>query len=483
MKVVQTAQAPEQLNKPFIPEQVNSMVTINTPTGTIAVWGHEHVSKRMLEMIEVILSNDAYEKLVYHGIKNIVFRTDGYPKEGEKSVCANFAPDTGGIAINMVETYERAKKRSIDNPETSIMASWWLEMLLNLGHELHHAVLWNTDRDILWNNGKALLEEEILAEKYSIHLLTKLAKECNIEPPIVTAEPWFNKQIGELLSKEDSWTLAQRNMLHNNYMWEHIPSDTSKEVICLQTFCEFVNLFTDKQVSENKQVVMTKAVTPDPIHQTAEKESGSLPENSLQSDEYDQYNDIYTIADNIDHTPPKQACLFPSQQPNIQPQQNVDAISRIAKQVYMKMYNHVFTNCGQQKDADVGFANPEAVCSIPIPLTDEESSMFVSMNHLDINGRWCTDISTTKGLLGKIMKNTKLPSYEVLLNVNGESHRRLFIPQNPAKRNASGQLTQRALEARAGNAIAYIMNPDDDSINKWGPSIVNGEYKVPRAPS
>jgi len=437
----------------------------------------------MLEMMGVILSHDAYEELIYHGIKSIVFRTDGYPKEGEKSVCANFAPDTCGIAINMVETYERAKKRSIDNPETSIMASWWLEMLLNLGHELHHAVLWNTDREVLHNNEKLLNEEETFAEDYSIHLLTTMAKEIDIEPPVVTAEPWFNNQIGELLSKEDSWTLPQRNMLHNNCMWGHIPSDTSKEVICLQTFREFVNLFTDKSVSENKQSVVTKTATPDPVHQTAEKESSSLPENRPQSDGYDQYNDIYTISGNIDQTPPKQDYPFPSQQPNIQPQQNMDSISRIAKQVYMKMYNHVFTNCGQQKDADVGFANPEAVCSMPIPLTDEESSMFVSMNHLDINGRWCTDVSTTKGLLGKIMKNTKLPSYEVLLNVNGEFHRRLFIPQNPAKRSASGQLTQRASEARAGNAIAYIMNPDDDSINKWGPSIVNGEYKVPRTPS
>ena len=477
MEMVQTSQVQTPASNPL-----NKPVGLGTPTGTVMIWGHEHVSKRMIEMIEVILSHDAFEKLVYHGIKSIVFRIDGYPKEGEKSVCANFAPDTCGIAINMVETYERAKKRSIDNPETSIMASWWLEMLLNLGHELHHAVLWNTDREVLHNNEKLLNEEETLAEEYSIHLLTTLAKEINIEPPVVTAEPWFNSQIGELLSKEDSWTLSQRNMLHNNCMWEHIPSDTSEEVICLQTFCEFVNLFADKSVPENKQLVVTKTATPDPIQQTAEKESRPLPENSSQSDEYDQYNDIYIISDTVDHSPPKQACLFPSQQLNTQPQQNVDSISRIAKQVYMKMYNHIFTNCVQQKEADVGFANPEAVCSMPIPLTDEENSMFVSMNHLDINGRWCTDVSTTKGLLGKIMKNTKLPSYEVILNVNGELHRRLFIPQNPAKRNASGQLTQRALEARAGNAIAYVMNPDDDSINKWGPSIVNGVYKTPRTP-
>lgn len=146
----------------------------------------------------------------------------------------------------------------------------------------------------------------------------------------------------------------------------------------------------------------------------------------------------------------------------------------------MKMYNHIFTQCGQLKESDVGFSKPEAVCLTAIPLTDEEKTIFVSMNHLDINGRWCTDVPTTNGLFGKVMKNTKLPSYETFLNVNGITHKRLFIPQNPAKRNSAGQLTQRASEARAGNAIAYVIIPSEGAATEYGPSITNGTYNPPR---
>ena len=127
------------------------------------------------------------------------------------------------------------------------------------------------------------------------------------------------------------------------------------------------------------------------------------------------------------------------QQPLIDPtvytgiQHDITTVNRVAKQVYMKMYNFIFRSCGQLKDSDMGFSNPEAVCTTPIPLTTEESTIFTSMNHLDINGRWCTDVSTTGGLFGKVMKNTKLPAYEVNLHINGITHKRLFMPQNPAK--------------------------------------------------
>jgi hypothetical protein len=54
-------------------------VFINTPTGTVAVFGHKYVSKNMLQMLGTALIHDAFET-IYHGVKSVVFRIDGYPK-------------------------------------------------------------------------------------------------------------------------------------------------------------------------------------------------------------------------------------------------------------------------------------------------------------------------------------------------------------------------------------------------------------------
>jgi hypothetical protein len=469
-------------------------VFINTPTGTVAVFGHEHVSKNMLQMLGTALIHDAFET-IYHGVKSVVFRIDGYPKSEGKSVCATFAPDTGGICINMEKTLEKTMERSMDHPSTSLMASWWIENLLNFGHEIHHAVRWNTNRDELASSEEKREEEEERAEKYTDTLLIDLVKEYDIEPPAITNEPWFNTQTMELLGNKenDEWAENQKEMLANGYIWKHVPKDNAKETIILHTFKDLICLISGGNVEEEdwnktiiklpdgvktldeqlngKKITIDSSPTPEPVQPTTQ--------TAHISEDYDMYQDpVPVIPANIPVTPTQPLTTNMAYTGGIQ--HDMLTINRIAKQVYMKMYDFIFKSCGQLKDSDMGFSNPEAVCTIPIPLTPEESSIFVSMNHLDINGRWCTDVGTTNGLLGKVMKNTKLPAYEVNLNVNGTVYKRLFIPQNPAKRKGD-QLTQRALEARAGNAIAYIMNPEDDTINKWGPSITNGEYKIPQA--
>lgn len=492
-------------------------IFINTPTGTVSVFGHEHVSKRMLEVIGTILSHDAFET-VYHGVKSIVFRTDGYPMKNDRSILASFSPDVGGISINLQKTGERAIERSIEHPETNVLASWWIEMIMNFSHEIHHGVRWNTNRDELHNDEDKRMEEEERAEKYSEGLLVDLAKEYNIEPPEMSDEVWFTNHMNEFFktTEEDQWTQAQETLISNKQMW-NCKTDDGKEIV-ITSFKDLVCMLTnediesdiwtkptievpagiltlDEQINGKKVTIdatgtMTEYVQEQlapvtaPVEVTADVafvDDEYYDEDSFGAEE----NKCYT--EQLQPVTPVVAPVQPVQEEEAHTDttsehvaQNMADVARIAQQVYTKMYNHIFTQCGPQKDSDVGFTNPEAVCSKPIILTAEESSLFTSMNHLDINGRWCTDVPTINGLLGKVMKNTKLPAYEVNLTVNGVTHKRMLMPQNPAKTNATGQPTQRALEARAGNSIAYVMNPSDNTANKWGPSIINGEYKLPR---
>jgi len=491
---------------------------LDTPTGLVVIWGHELVSKRLLEVLGIVLSHDAFET-IYHGIKSVVFRVDGYPKEHGKSVCAAYAPDTGGIAINMVQTLERAIDRAMDHPETSMMACWWIEMLLNFGHETHHGVRWMDHRDELYKNEEARAEEEKRAEKYAEALIISLAKEYDIELPASPEEEvWFNGQLNEMFSGKDTkdpWTKSQRQMITDNLVWKLEPEDGPP--IEIHTFKDFICLISDEDIESEEWNKPTIVIKPGEdtldeqlngkkviIDTTGDVVAEVIPVSkpATNAQPYDDNYDIDTdycyeeVAAKTEARPiaqtdslfaPDTALPVANSQPPVQPQQqevgvqqDMTEVNRIAKQVYMKMYNFIFQNCEPLKESDVGFANPEAVLSSYLPLTEEESAIFVSMNHLDINGRWCPNVVTTSGLLGKVMKKTRLPAYEVTLCVNGVHYKRLFMPQNPAK-IVNGKLTQRAQEARAGNAIAYIIDSGDNVDSKWGPYIINGEYKLPQA--
>lgn len=500
---------------------------IITPTGLVMVWGFEHVSAKMLNVLKTMLSHDAFEN-VYHGIKSVVFRTDGYPKEGDKPICASFAPDVCGIAINMDKTLERAIDRSMDHPETSLFASWWIEMVLNFGHEIHHGVRWHTDRAKLYGNDEMLKEEERRAENYCDDVIIELAQEYDIEMPSIEEETWFNNQIIELFSgkdESDEWAKSQKEMIVERTIWRHESKDNAPVVI--STFKDLVCLISNGDIESeewNKETILLKPNAPTLDEQlngkkttiNAAGEQGEVIQPSpapaatdpanpdfasgVYVDEYEDYSDIYEEGVGEYDDPivqPQAPAVQPAAQPaaakpaatafpfdNMPAQQTTQTdtqydmatANRIIQGVYMKMYDFIFKNCGHQKDAsiDISFTNPDAVLTTFLSLTEEERSIVVSMDHMDINGRWCPGVSTKNGLLGKVMKNAKLPAYEIALNVNGAIHRRLLIPQNHNKRN-NGVLSQRAVEARAGDAIAYIKNSDTDA---WVARITNGEYSL-----
>lgn len=511
----------EQAEKQQVMVPINP-TALETPSGLVMVWGFEHVSVKMLNMLKTVLSHDGFD-MVYHGIKSVVFRVDGYPKENGKSICATFSPDTGSIAINMEKTFEKAIERSMDHPETSLCASWWVEMLLNFGHEAHHGVRWATDRDKLYANEGGLLEkEELLAEKYAESLISELVQEYNIEMPNLEDEVWFNSQTSELLDSKgkDEWAKAQNEMLIEKIIWRHEPKNGEEVVV--HTFKEFICLITNGDMTSEEWSKPTSQIDPNiktldeqlngkiiktnatgeqsEVVQPSPAPAATTPVSSNFANETEDYGDAYEDATEgyeesyyaepisqplaqatppVATTPVATATQFdnmPAQQAAQADTMDMVTINRIAKTVYTKMYDFIFSNCGPLRDSDVGFANPEAVLTTPLLLTPEEASIFVSMDHMDVNGRWCPGVSTKNGLLGKVMKNTRLPSYEVVLSVNGTIHKRLFIPQNPNKRN-NGILTQRSLEARSGDTIAYIKNKDTDA---WGPYFINGEYKLPR---
>lgn len=145
--------------------------------------------------------------------------------------------------------------------------------------------------------------------------------------------------------------------------------------------------------------------------------------------------------------------------------------------VYTKCFNHIFGNCGQLLNSAKGFAYPAAVVDIPIELTDEEKQVVVGYNyHGDINphnGRniWCqsgTEAGIIKGFVGT---GQGLPSYKLYINMDGVQICRLLLPQNPNKMKGE-HLGAKAVLARKGLAIMYIMEGDDAVKNAGGKQLL-----------
>lgn len=167
----------------------------------------------------------------------------------------------------------------------------------------------------------------------------------------------------------------------------------------------------------------------------------------------------------------------------VYPQTGIPAeqTAEIVKGVYMKIYNHIFTNCGMLTNSDIAFQRPEAVTVMPIELTDTEKAVVVKMECMDGNGQWQRNMPTSQGLRGYVASRTKLPMYKIYINNGGREDVRTIMPQNTAKIK-DGNLTRFAVEARNGAAIMYVIEGDDRKVQagskKWLFKINNHQWEA-----
>lgn len=228
-------------------------VLVNTRYGAVAVFGHEHVSKKDLLVLSACLEEGS--ELRNHNVKIVVFRTDDYPKKNngnKKSVLANCSPDVGGVCINLMKTFSVAVEDAIDNPEISVVASYQRNMILNYLHEIHHLSTFPLGPP---EDPKEFKEEEEAATTWSIEKMFDIAKKYDIEPAHHSESPFLAQQLMELLTKnntaeDDSWSKQQLHMLNNRVFYALPPSDKHME-LTLTTFKSFMH-FLSKDDVDNK---------------------------------------------------------------------------------------------------------------------------------------------------------------------------------------------------------------------------------------
>jgi len=473
---------------------VNHPVMIENRWGNVAVFGHSLVSKKDIEIFEKCLNLSEFgEEEGDHGVRSVMFREDGRP-DGLQAQCV---PDAGAIVINLQQVLMGSAEETTEDLEVSLIASFHRNLVLDYLHEIHHMEMFHKKglpEDIVGDE-----KIEALAEQWAMEKLIELAKTTDIEPAHYSESPWLSGQIHELLTnpEKSNWVDHQLHMVENNIMYHLKEVKDKNEELTLMSFKGLIHLMSgDDANSEEWQTTVTAEPvaepTPaniDPVGFDINDLVGDMEMLEMEQDDvipaapipaaapvapvYNAPAPVLPIAPTVPIAVP--AAAIPAAQPappaaaqqqpamatlpqtGLTPEQTRDVVFG----VFNKAYNHIFTNCGQLQQSDLGFNNPEAVSTMSIELTPREKAVIVKMDCLDENGRWCPQCDTTTGLRGFIMKNAKIPAFKLYINNGGHEAIRLMMPQNPGKKGADGGYSKPAAAARGGARIMYIMDGTD----------------------
>lgn len=465
---------------------VHDPVLIDTVWGSVAVFGHELVSKKDLVILGECLSLPEFTiKQADHRVRSVVFRADNRPYSATtgKPILANCSFDSGSICVNLQETFRASKENALENTSVSVVASYHRNMILSFLHEIHHlAVL-----DGLPDNDAAIEEAETEANDWAWARLVQLVQTANIEPAHHAECSFLNDKLS-ILNSSDYWSKDQLSMVNNRMMYtlRNEGYYTFKGYIRLIDGGKESDPRWSKTIPVESPAVISKPIYIKPVpeyrldeqvyvqvQRPAQPVQSTPPPVEYEEEEYPQYNN-YDDDDGVTYEP-IQPVKPSAQQPVVKPttvQHNhplsENEIADIVIDIYKRCNAFIFDNCEPLKDSDLAFENPKKVSSNGIPLTELERSIVVKMDCQDINGRWCPTMSTVNGMLfGGVMKNTKLPYYKIFINMGAGIQRcRLLLPQNPATMESNGNYKYTAKQARAGNEILYIKEGDETIIKK-----------------
>jgi hypothetical protein len=483
---------------------------ILTPAATIAVYGHEHISKKMLEIFGLIMNLDEVsggKNPVDHNVRSIIIRTDNQPKMADgKAIMAGQAYGFGSIAINLVETFRGTKRAIEEDALVSLHQLWHNNLIMDLLHEVHHMIM----RDEPCLDEKVEKERDALAEEWAIQTRNFMAQNYNIEPLTFRDETFFHAEAMKALVEWQNGDDAAKEIyrLQNHMLINHvkltIPADKALGLpeAYVTSFKKVMQLLlgihldaaewnkpTDGESMNLEQFLMglnriqptvtTVGGAPwdgddepgysgDDVH-TETRVLG--PESAFMQNPSAFYTPPVNNAPPQPFTPASFApantwqTLTGQQNPLMNPTPapaplpnhglSPDEVRTAAMSVYAKCYNHIFTHCGQLVNSDLAFSNSEAVSSMPIALTPAEAAVVYLMDAQTALGQPQKGMPTTEGLRGFTFSKSKLPVYMLYINDGtGKPTMRKLMPQNTANASKPGQA------ARAGSRIMYIVEAD-----------------------
>jgi hypothetical protein len=209
------------------------VAVIETGEAAVAVYGLEWLGHKMLATMTFMLNLlfGVGTKDPHHWTRCIVFRADNAPTDK----FGGAFPWGGGVVVNLHKCLEEAFGQTAE-PETSIIAYFWRQVLQTLLHEIRHNI----------DGAGHKIKEGLLAEKtaqdYEVDALAKLAVMADIEPDHWTEVPFLKRFIPlifEATDLEEGWQKRQQFMVGNNIFYK---LKTEKADLELFSFKEYLRL-------------------------------------------------------------------------------------------------------------------------------------------------------------------------------------------------------------------------------------------------
>jgi len=371
------------------------------------------------------------------------------------------------------------------------------ELIDTILHEAHHAAACLTENN--WEDGNIKEDDATkyasesswaFAEKFDVNV-EDFGEE--IDAFLIDLYKGLEEDVKEVNCK--TWKRLQFHMMNNNVNYYN--PDKGIEIISIRevfeaqvqpeeewmptddkSFNNYKEVVVDAPIIETPAEVVQEPVapvqaapvTPTPVQttQAVAHAATSVPEG------YDPLDDLSTemVTEDEEYVPPSptsaaQALMpantqtpapaqaAPVEQTPVNPPMDVQRIQNIAEQVMRRMFHHVFTKC--EFNTAGGFNNVNAILE-PIPIADIDGAteLFAKQDTLNEQGVFASHVPTN-GMIKGLPTAAGLPRYTFYLNIGGNLHKRVFIAQNPMKKNASGMPTAWANKVMAGGKIMMLL--------------------------
>lgn len=217
---------------------------IPTKFAAVAVYGWQHISKAMLNIICMVMTLQLWEKAGDHGVRVITIG-DLQLEDGHQ---AEMWPGGKHVGVDLLNIFKSACKRTQTTQPSSSIYTWYvLNILLSVLHEAYHL----SCHAVGGNIGS---EDE--AEEWAHEQLLDLAKTFNVEPEEWVNEPFFKDAVivgfESTPAEHEHWVQDQQYMLDNRLFF-YKPESDGEVAIKYHTFKDYIHalMSTDEPADES----------------------------------------------------------------------------------------------------------------------------------------------------------------------------------------------------------------------------------------
>ena len=452
-------------NVPILPQTVYMI-------GGAPILSEIKLTDRILKCVELLMRNTAH-------IRALIIKKDVLRDYGGVVMSQNGLFDQSlQTAIVSVEAIRRQSETQIlwgnkdlggdlDHVPMSFQHSVMFGFLRTVAHEVVHSLRYH-NMEFLPDVKK---EEEIVKAEAQKQLIS-LAKTTNIEPDVNWE--WLEsetKAFRDSIKTEDGaedvdeWIKIQQYLIDNSVCWK----DKKHTLLTLKSWLRLqAPDGNDGTVWEkNTWGAETTAVVPlDGVQQTV------LLQEMLNTTAEIPYDDAPFDMDTPAVQPTNIFAAMMSQfsQPApvipTQPATDWAPINQCMTEMFKRMFTHVFSNGWTPQGLGNGEMLAKALVT-PINIADLSAKAGISLvktYSASVNGHWNGSVHCDGASVMMDITKEGLPKFGFTFDINGVQGSRLFVVQNPQKRNADGSFSKRALMAQAGSAMAWIINKDTNTM-------------------